>query len=42
MNKGKLGALLFSPEKSEQRMKLLLAVGFAAIALLFLSEYFDS
>ena len=36
----KLGELLFSPEKSELRLKLLIAVGFAAIALLFFSDYF--
>ena len=39
-DKGKLGEWLFSPEKSEQRIKLLLAAGFAAIALLFLSDFF--
>ena len=39
LQNGRLGELLFSPEKSELRMKLLLAVGFAAIALLFISDY---
>ncbi|MBQ1397388.1 MAG: stage III sporulation protein AG [Clostridia bacterium] len=38
LRRGRLGELLFSPECSGQRMKLLLAVGFAAIGLLFLSD----
>ena len=42
LQRGKLGALLFSPEKSESRLKLLLAVGFIAIALLFLSDFFGT
>ncbi len=40
LGNGKLGELLFAAEKSEQRIRILLAVGFAAIALLFASEYF--
>lgn len=35
-----MGELLFSPEKSELRIKLLLAAGLAAIALLFISDFF--
>ena len=42
LQRGRLGELLFSPEKSDQRVKLLLAVGLAAIALLFLSDYLKS
>ncbi len=37
---GRMGELLFSPEKSELRIKLLLAAGLAAIALLFISDFF--
>lgn len=42
LQSGKLGELLFSAEKSELRVRLLLAVGFAAIALLFISDFFGS
>ena len=42
LRKGKIGELLFSPEQSERRLKLLITAGFAAIALLFLSDYFQS
>ncbi len=42
MQKGSLAELIFSPEKSDLRVRLLLAVGIAAIALLFLSECGES
>ena len=42
LQSGKLGELLFSAEKSELRVRLLLTVGFAAIALLFISDFIGS
>ena len=42
LQNGKLGELLFSAEKSELRVKILLAVGLVAIALLFLSDFTGS
>lgn len=39
LQKGGLADLLFSPEKSDLRVKLLLAVGIAAVAFVFLSDY---
>ena len=40
LKSGKLGELLFSPEKNDQRIKLLLAVGLSAVALLLISDFF--
>ena len=38
LGKGRLGELLFSAEKSDLRVRILMAVGFAAVAFLFLSD----
>ncbi|MBQ9903058.1 MAG: hypothetical protein IJM51_11870 [Clostridia bacterium] len=40
LHSGRLGEFLFSPEKSEQRVRILLAVGLGAIAILFISDFF--
>ena len=39
LQSGNLSELLFSPEKSELRIRILLAVGMAAIAFIFLSDH---
>lgn len=40
LREGTLYDWLFSPEKSETRIKILLAVGIAAVAVLFFSDWF--